>query len=152
MARKVGKSAPEAPVKRQPQGNAGKGRKPGVPNKATAKAREAIAALADGMAPRLAEWLARGADGYGVARWTDEHGEEQTMRVTLSALQDGRVPVEAKVMWTVKPAPLATSDTLLRALEYHIPKLNRTELTDPDGKALVPATIVINGVKAPRRE
>ena len=132
--------------------NAGKGRKKGVPNKVTKDAREAMAALAEGMAPKLSEWLARGADGYGVAKWKDENGEEHVMRVTLSMLQEGKVPVEAKVTWTVKPAPLATSDTLIRALEYHIPKLSRAEVTGRDGKDLIPATINIKGVKAPRRE
>jgi hypothetical protein len=37
--------------------NAGKGRVAGVPNKATAKAREAIAAFVDGNADRLQTWL-----------------------------------------------------------------------------------------------
>jgi hypothetical protein len=37
--------------------NAGKGRKAGVPNKATAKAREAIAVFVDGNADRLQTWL-----------------------------------------------------------------------------------------------
>ena len=37
--------------------NAGKGRPPGSPNKATANAREAIARLVDDNAERLQEWL-----------------------------------------------------------------------------------------------
>lgn len=37
--------------------NAGKGRKPGVPNKATSAAREAIAAFVDGNVERLQGWL-----------------------------------------------------------------------------------------------
>ena len=37
--------------------NAGKGRKKGVPNKATAQAREAIARFVDGNAERLQRWL-----------------------------------------------------------------------------------------------
>lgn len=36
---------------------AGMGRKPGVPNKATIHAREAIAALIDANVPRMAAWL-----------------------------------------------------------------------------------------------
>ena len=46
----------EATAKRKPP-NAGKGRKAGVPNKATANAREAIARFVDGNAERLNGWL-----------------------------------------------------------------------------------------------
>lgn len=44
------------PIGKKPPA-AGKGRTKGVPNKATAKAREAIAMLADGNADRLQGWL-----------------------------------------------------------------------------------------------
>lgn len=53
-------------TKRMPP-NAGKGRAKGVPNKATAKAREAIAAFVDGNAHQLQVWLEQIAmdDRYG---------------------------------------------------------------------------------------
>lgn len=86
---KVGKSTP--------RGNAGKGRKPGVPNKATANAREAIARFVDGNAHRLEGWL-------------DE-----------IAAQDG---------------PKEAFKCFADVLEYHVPKLARTELTGKDGKDL----------------
>lgn len=67
----------------------GQGRPKGIPNKATAKAREAIADFVDGNAHRLTEWLDRVAD------------------------ED---PAEAfKLFQSV--------------VEYHIPKLQRTENT-----------------------
>lgn len=67
----------------------GQGRPKGIPNKATAKAREAIADFVDGNAHRLTEWLDRVAD------------------------ED---PAEAfKLFQSV--------------IEYHIPKLQRTENT-----------------------
>lgn len=78
-------------------GNAGKGRKAGVPNKATAHAREAIARFVDDNAPRLQAWL-------------DE-----------IAKKDG---------------PKAAFACVLDLLEFHIPKLARTELTGKDGQAV----------------
>lgn len=111
-----------------------------------------MAMLADEMAPKLSEWMARGADGYGTAKWKDEDGEEHTAKVTLSILQSGSIPADAKITWVVRPQPLSTSETVLRALEYHIPKLSRAEITGRDGKDLIPATINIKGVRAPRRE
>lgn len=43
--------------------NGGNGRPKGTPNKATSKAREAIALVAEGMAPEFMGWLQRTADG-----------------------------------------------------------------------------------------
>jgi hypothetical protein len=70
------------------------GRPKGVPNKATANAREAIARFVDGNAGRLQEWL-------------DDIAE-----------QDG---------------PKAAFQCLIDVMEYHVPKLARTELTGKDG-------------------
>jgi hypothetical protein len=70
------------------------GRKKGSPNKATAAAREAIAAFVDGNADRLQGWL-------------DEiHAEKGAQ---------------------------AAFDCFTSLLEYHVPKLQRTELTGKDG-------------------
>lgn len=49
--------------KGRPIPNDGKGRPPGIPNKATSKVREAIALVADAMAPEFMGWLQRTADG-----------------------------------------------------------------------------------------
>jgi hypothetical protein len=45
--------------------NAGKGRKPGTPNKSTSAAREAIARFVDGNADKLEEWLGQIAEKDG---------------------------------------------------------------------------------------
>lgn len=69
------------------------GRPKGVPNKATAEAREAIARLVDGNARRLTLWL-------------DEIYESK--------------------------GPEAAWKCMMDVIEYHIPKLARTELTGKD--------------------
>jgi len=74
------------------------GRAAGVPNKATAQAREAIAMFVDGNAHRLTEWLDQVANG-----------DEDT-----------------------KPNPAKAFELFQSVVEYHVPKLARTELTGKD--------------------
>jgi hypothetical protein len=71
-------------------GKPGPGRKPGVPNKSTTLAREAIAKLVDGNADRLQGWL------DAIAK-DEKHG------------------------------PMVAWRCMMDVLEYHIPKLARTE-------------------------
>jgi hypothetical protein len=73
------------------------GRVANTPNKATADARQAIAAFVDGNAHRLTEWLDAVANG-------DESGE-------------------------VKPNPAKAFELFQSVVEYHIPKLARTDAT-----------------------
>lgn len=84
------------------------GRQAGTPNKATSAAREAIAQFVDGNAHRLTEWLDRVADGV--------KGTEVT--------KDGE-PVE---VFVVPPNPAKAFDMFQSVVEYHIPKLARTEV------------------------
>jgi len=72
--------------------NAGKGRKPGVPNKTTADVRAAIAQIAQNSVEEVEEWL--------------REIKNPATRVSL----------------------------FLDLCEYHIPKLQRTELTGPGGE------------------
>lgn len=76
-------------AKRKPP-NAGKGRVKGVPNKATAIAREAIAQFVDGNAHRLQGWL-------------DDIAADE------------------------KHGPKVAFECVMSLLEYHVPKLARTE-------------------------
>ena len=73
------------------------GRVKGVPNKATATAREAIATFVDGNAHRLQGWL-------------DDIAESDGPKAALACFSD--------------------------LLEFHVPKLARTELTGKDGEQL----------------
>lgn len=84
------------------------GRKPGVPNKSTTMAREAIARFVDGNAHKMQEWLEKVADGV-----KDDNEK-----------------------WIVPPAPDKAFQMLQTIMEYHIPKLARQEVVG-DEKAPV---------------
>jgi hypothetical protein len=92
--------------------NAGKGRKKGVPNRATADVREAIAMLLKRNTDKLEKWLHAVAEGEKVTR------------------EDG------KVRWLRMPDPGHALRLMSDLAEYHIPKLARTELTGKDGEDL----------------
>lgn len=86
----------------------GAGRKKGTPNKATTTAREAIALVAESKADDFMRWL----------------------ELTAKGIRQG------KKGWVIRPNPEGAANIYLRAIEYHIPKLARTELTGEGGKAL----------------
>ena len=77
------------------------GRPKGVPNKATADVRAALAQFAEGNVEKLQKWLDR----------------------------------------IAKNDPAKAADIYLRVLEYHVPKLSRTELS---GELSVRGKLVIN--------
>ena len=85
----------------------GQGRPKGIPNKATADARQAIASFVDGNAGRLQEWLDQVAHGVKT-----EEGE-----------------------YVVVPNPEKAFALFQSVIEYHVPKLARSENTHsgPDG-------------------
>jgi hypothetical protein len=81
------------------------GRPVGAQNKATVAAREAIAQFVDGNAHRLGEWLDSVANGVKIE--DPETGAEK---------------------FVVPPNPAKAFDMFQSVVEYHIPKLARTEL------------------------
>jgi len=84
------------------------GRKAGTPNKASADARAAIAKFVDRNSDRLQGWLDAIAEGV-----TDEEGKVIT-----------------------PPNPVKAFELFQSVIEYHVPKLARTELTGKDGGPL----------------
>lgn len=88
------------------------GSRKGIPNRATANAREAIARFVDGNADRLQGWL-------------DEIAESQGPEKAFRCFMD--------------------------MIEYHVPKLSRTELTGGGDKA-EPIRVSINYVSPAPKE
>jgi hypothetical protein len=84
------------------------GRKPGVPNKSTTMAREAIAGFVDANAHKMQEWLEKVANGV------------QT--------DDGK--------WVVPPSPDKAFTMLQQVMEYHLPKLARQEVVGDEAKPI----------------
>ena len=89
------------------------GRPKGVPNRVTMQAREAIAQFVDGNAHRLQEWLNKVADGV-----QDAEGD-----------------------YVVKPDPDRAFTLFQSVVEYHVPKLARTEVTGANGGPVEVKTI-----------
>jgi hypothetical protein len=83
------------------QTNNPKGRPVGSPNKSTAMAREAIAKFVDGNAHKMQEWLEKVANGV-----YDDVTEK----------------------WIAPPNPSKAFELLQTVMEYHVPKLARTEV------------------------
>lgn len=94
--------------------NKGAGRPLGSPNKATADARQAIATFVDGNAHRLVEWLNRVSDG--VKTVDPETGDD---------------------VYVVQPNPAKAFEMFQSVVEYHVPKLARTELVGDDANPVV---------------
>jgi len=108
---------------------AGSGRPKGVVNKATANAREAIAAFVDDNSNRLESWLDQIAEGVPKRRL--DNGEVITN-------SDG------SVSWEKPPDPKGAFDAMQSVIEYHIPKLARVEQTGADGGPITHASLVAN--------
>lgn len=100
---------------------AGSGRAPGTPNKTTLEARRAIADFVDGNAHRLQEWL----DGVarGVPLIDPDTGKQ-------------RVNAAGHLQWHVPPNPEKAFLLFQSVVEYHVPKLARSEVTGPNGGPL----------------
>ena len=88
----------------------GGGRPAGSPNKATSDARQAIALFVDMNAHRLTGWLDKVADGV--------------------KNYEGNA-------YIVAPNPAKAFDMFQSVVEYHIPKLARTEVTGNDSMPLI---------------
>jgi hypothetical protein len=97
------------------------GRKAGATNKSTGMAREAIARFVDGNASKMEEWLQSVA--YGIQA-TDKEGNP-------------KYSSEGNPVYVVPPNPEKAFGMLQAVMEYHVPKLARTEVV---GDATAPVT------------
>lgn len=107
-----------------------KGRPAGVPNKATRAAREAIAAFVDGNAHRLQKWLDEVADG------------RPAVGPDGKPLYDD----DGKPLWLVPPNPEKAHNMFQSVIEYHVPKLARSELTGAGGGPIGLAALDLRGL------
>ena len=90
---------PDKQAKNSKHPNLNVGRKAGAVNKATSQAREAIARFVDGNAPSMQKWLEQVADGV-------KNDDDK---------------------YIVLPNPEKAFGMLQSVMEYHLPKLARTE-------------------------
>jgi hypothetical protein len=93
------------------------GRKPGVPNKATQEAREAVKAILDSNLPFIQSWIQSTADGI-----YDDQAEK----------------------WIVQPNPAKACEIVQNLVEYSVPKLARTEVV---GDEKAPQRMVVSWKK-----
>ena len=108
----------------------GSGRLPGVPNKATADARAAIAKFVDGNAHRLQKWL-------------DEVAEGKPM---VGADGQQLYDDDGRPLWIVPPNPEKAHNMFQSVIEYHVPKLARSEMTGAGGGPISIAAIDMTGL------
>lgn len=108
--------------------NAGKGRPKGSLNKSTKVQKEIFTALYDEMTANLRQWIYQVAEGIKEAEPVlDESGAP-------SFDENGEPKVDYN--WLIRPDPHGAAKLALEAVEFHRPKLARTELTGPKGEAL----------------
>lgn len=96
------------------------GRPKGSVNHSTAKARAAIATFVNETAPHMREWLAQAA--YGIPK-VDANGE---------VIRD----TQGSVVWVNRPDPLGAIKAVANVLEFHLPRINRSELDIVDRSVL----------------
>ena len=108
----------------------GSGRAKGTQNKITLTAKAAIAEFVDGNAHRLAGWLDDVANGR------------------LMFDKDGNQVYDSQgnVVYEIRPNPEKAFNLFQSVVEYHVPKLARSEISGPNGGAIETSTVDLKGL------
>jgi hypothetical protein len=109
---------------------AGSGRAAGTQNKITLTAKAAIAEFVDGNAHRLAGWLDQVANGRLLM---DKDGKQ---------VYDG----QGNIVYEIRPNPEKAFNLFQSVVEYHVPKLARSEISGPNGGAIETAVVDLKGL------
>ena len=108
----------------------GSGRQVGSVNKVTLTAKLAIAEFVDGNAHRLEGWLDKVANGDVLL---DKDGNK---------VYDG----EGNPVYLVRPNPERAFNLFQSVVEYHVPKLARSEISGPNGGAIQTTMVDFKGL------
>jgi hypothetical protein len=108
----------------------GSGRAAGTQNKITLTAKAAIAEFVDGNAHRLAGWLDQVANGRLLM---DKDGKQ---------VYDG----QGNIVYEIRPNPEKAFNLFQSVVEYHVPKLARSEISGPNGGAIETAVVDLKGL------
>ena len=108
----------------------GSGRAVGTQNKITLTAKAAIAEFVDGNAHRLAGWLDQVANGRLLM---DKNGKQ---------VYDG----QGNIVYEIRPNPEKAFNLFQSVVEYHVPKLARSEISGPGGGVIPIAAVDLKGL------
>lgn len=108
----------------------GSGRALGTQNKITLTAKQAIAEFVDGNAHRLTGWLDQVANGTPLL---DAEGKQ---------VYDG----EGNKVYLARPNPEKAFNLFQSVVEYHVPKLARSEISGPNGGAIETSVVDLKGL------
>ena len=108
----------------------GSGRALGTQNKITLTAKQAIAEFVDGNAHRLTGWLDQVANGSPMF---DAEGKQ---------VYDS----EGNKVYAIRPNPEKAFNLFQSVVEYHVPKLARSEISGPNGGAIATSVVDLKGL------
>ena len=109
---------------------AGSGRALGTQNKITLTAKQAIAEFVDGNAHRLTGWLDQVANGSPLL---DAEGKQ---------VYDN----DGNTVYAIRPNPEKAFNLFQSVVEYHVPKLARSEISGVNGGAIETSVVDLKGL------